>query len=76
MVEDCKSVGKYVLLSDIEVHREQIQNNVCFFDPRSSEDLAQKLELLFRSPPNKQFAENSELSLSKMGNDFLAIVLK
>jgi glycosyltransferase involved in cell wall biosynthesis len=44
-VEDAKSLNKYVLLSDIPVHREQLDCNVSFFNPNDPTDLAQKMEL-------------------------------
>jgi glycosyltransferase involved in cell wall biosynthesis len=43
-VEETKSVGKKILLSDIEVHREQDPPNAVFFNPRDTEDLAVKLK--------------------------------
>ncbi|WP_296623723.1 glycosyltransferase [Marivirga sp.] len=35
VVEDCKSLNQYLIVSDIEVHKEQLQNykNKSFFDP-------------------------------------------
>ncbi|MER8871747.1 glycosyltransferase family 4 protein [Mesorhizobium sp. M0814] len=42
-VEEAKSLGKSILLSDIPVHREQAPDHGMFFDPRSSRDLADRL---------------------------------
>lgn len=42
-VEDCKALDKFVFLSDLPVHREQMNKNVCFFDPYNEDDLVQKL---------------------------------
>lgn len=42
-VEDCKLLSKFVFLSDLEVHREQMSKNVCFFNPHDINDLSQKL---------------------------------
>jgi glycosyltransferase involved in cell wall biosynthesis len=39
-VEEAKSMGKVVLLSDIAVHREQAPERGCYFPPNSAEDLA------------------------------------
>jgi len=41
VVEDAKALEKFVLLSDIPVHHEQIKNGVLFFDPHSPESLAE-----------------------------------
>ncbi len=42
-VEECKSVGKNMILSDLDVHREQYPKSV-FFDRNSYESLAMVLE--------------------------------
>lgn len=42
-VEDCKAMNKFVFLSDLPVHREQINKNVCFFDPNDENDLVERL---------------------------------
>jgi glycosyltransferase involved in cell wall biosynthesis len=44
-VEETKSVGKRILLSNIGVHREQNPPAAVYFDPRNAEDLAVKLEM-------------------------------
>lgn len=42
-VEEAKSLGKKVLLSDIPVHREQDPAGAVYFDPRNPMDLADKM---------------------------------
>jgi glycosyltransferase involved in cell wall biosynthesis len=42
-VDEARSVGKRVLLSDIEVHREQDPPKGVFFNPTDEEDLAEKI---------------------------------
>ena len=42
-VEECKSVKKKMILSDLDVHKEQYPNAV-FFERENSEDLSEKLE--------------------------------
>jgi len=39
-VEECKSMGKRVLLSDIAVHREQAPGRAIYFDPYNANELA------------------------------------
>jgi Glycosyltransferase len=46
-VEEAKSLGKRMLLSDIAVHREQNPPESDYFDPRNSEDLAAKMLKMF-----------------------------
>lgn len=50
-VEDAKFLNRYVLLSDIPVHREQLDYNVTFFNPADAMDLASKMESLIKTPP-------------------------
>ena len=60
VVEDCKSLNKYVLLSDLDVHKEQIKRN-CDFFPREDEFfLASLMERYFNNVPNVANADYSE----------------
>lgn len=40
VVEDAKALNKYVIASDLNVHREQLDCNCSFFNPHSPEELA------------------------------------
>jgi glycosyltransferase involved in cell wall biosynthesis len=42
-VEEAKSLGKRIVLSDLPVHREQAPARGVYFNPRDAEDLAEKL---------------------------------
>lgn len=42
-VEEAKSLGKNILLSDIPVHREQAPPGAVYFDPNDPQDLARKM---------------------------------
>jgi glycosyltransferase involved in cell wall biosynthesis len=44
VVEDARLLGKTVVLSDLDVHREQNPPGACFFDRTSAESLAAALE--------------------------------
>jgi hypothetical protein len=46
-VEDTKAIGRPIILSDIQVHREQKQSNAWFFKPSTPKDLANLLEGLW-----------------------------
>ncbi len=43
-VEEVKSIGKPMILSDLEVHKEQAHSRSFFFDRKSAEDLAFQME--------------------------------
>jgi glycosyltransferase involved in cell wall biosynthesis len=46
--EEARSVGKQVLLSDIPPHREQNPPKATFFDPNDCDNLAEKLDPIWR----------------------------
>ena len=47
-VEDAKFQNQFVLLSDIPVHREQLNYNVSFFNPKDASELATKMESVLK----------------------------
>jgi glycosyltransferase involved in cell wall biosynthesis len=47
-VDEARSLGKRVLLSDIPAHQEQDPPKAMYFDPYNSEDLAEKLRMIWR----------------------------
>lgn len=44
-VEESRNLGKSILLSDIDVHREQAPPRAVYFDPDQAEDLAHKMHV-------------------------------
>lgn len=73
VVEDSKSIGKHIVLSNIEVHKEQIQNGVSFFDPLNSKELAENLSMLFNKTPSA-INHNYQNKVVAFGKNFLALV--
>lgn len=43
-VEECKSLGKKMILSNLNVHQEQQPPNSTYFDPSNEDELANKIE--------------------------------
>ena len=43
-VEECKSLGKKMILSNLNVHQEQKPSKSTYFDPNNAEQLADKIE--------------------------------
>ena len=77
VVEDAKLMNKFLLVSDIEIHREQLVNSSArFFDPYNVNQLAQLLQQFseHQSPPllfeNNTYHEFVE----KFGRTFLRII--
>lgn len=69
-VEDCKAMNKYIFLSNLPVHREQIQKNVCFFDPYREDDLVEKLLTVKPVVEPYDYTNN----LLKFGEDFYNVI--
>lgn len=44
VIEDARALNKYVIASDLDVNKEQLQTNVRFFERHSSADLAKAIE--------------------------------
>lgn len=69
-VEDCKALNKFIFLSDLTVHREQANRNVCYFDPRDEYDLCQKLLTV---KPTEDFYDYNK-DIRDFGEDFLKVI--
>ena len=70
VVEDSKCLNKFIYLSDLRVHREQVSENVCFFNPRKEDDLLNKFLTVKPTVQNKDYRQNVENS----ANQFMDII--
>ncbi|MDB5287274.1 MAG: a-glycosyltransferase-related protein glycosyltransferase family 4 protein [Mucilaginibacter sp.] len=50
LVEEAKALNKFIILSNLPVHIEQISSNVDFFDPYDAQQLAKKIITQLKSP--------------------------
>jgi glycosyltransferase involved in cell wall biosynthesis len=82
-VDEARSTGKKILLSDIPAHREQDVPQGMFFDPRNVEDLAEKLKRIWWDSlpgPDRQMElearENLPRRLATCAESFIAVVLE
>ncbi len=66
-VEEAKSLGKRVILSDIPIHREQDPAAGIFFKPHDAEWLAEVMERIMRNPPEPE----EELRMLEAARDYL-----
>ncbi len=80
-VDEARSVGKQVLVSDIPPHREQNPPKAVFFDPHSLDDLVEKLAQIWqKTDPGPdmelEFQARAELPgrLHAYGEAFVAVV--
>jgi glycosyltransferase involved in cell wall biosynthesis len=81
LVEDSRSLGKKILLSDLDVHLEQNPPNSLFFDRNSPKDLACLIrKFWYEQEPGpdyqveNQAKENNELEVQAYGYRFIEIV--
>lgn len=72
VVEDAKSMSQFVILSDIPVHREQMNKNVVFFDPRSPLQLANLMEEIAQLGVNKEKIDY-DLNILQFAKDFVSV---
>ena len=73
VVEDVKALNKFVLLSDIKVHREQMKYNCDFFKPSDTN----KLALLIKKHIKVETKINDidyNLNKKKFSNDFIKLI--
>ncbi|MBC8111279.1 MAG: glycosyltransferase, partial [Verrucomicrobia bacterium] len=71
VIEDCKAMNQFVLVSDIPVHHEQIKENAIFFNPTNEYDLASKIENVLNNPPIKT---NCVYQIALAGTTFMKII--
>lgn len=73
VVEDAKSLNKFIILSDLGVHKEQIKINVHFFDPYDFENLSKILEKYNKEIP-KVIQVDYKNDIHKFANKFIDLV--
>jgi glycosyltransferase involved in cell wall biosynthesis len=71
-VEDAKCLNQHILLSDIPVHKEQLDYNVTFFNPHSAQDLASKMEKLLTEGIRKEQRDYSQ-NVRNFGKDIVTM---
>lgn len=78
-VEESKSLNVPLLLSDINVHREQMGGDAIYFDPNDANMLANALYEFVRCIPDKQIvvrqiSDVAEQNVIAFANDFVQLV--
>ena len=79
IVEEARSIGKNIILSDLEVHKEQNYSNSIFFKRNSYKDLAKKIEKVLencKSGPDLFTEKNFSAKNSKLMKDFVYNFIK
>ncbi|GAA3621176.1 glycosyltransferase [Flavivirga jejuensis] len=73
VVEDAKALSKFIILSNLNVHKEQIKENVHFFDPYDENDLAKIIEKYFKEKP-KTIDSNYKNDINKFALKFVDLI--
>lgn len=53
VVEDAKALNQTLIVSDIDVHKEQLNDKAYFFEPNDYNDLASKIDEVLENPSNE-----------------------
>ncbi len=75
VAEDAKSMSQHIVLSDIEVHKEQCKENVTFFEPKNEKELYNIISNFTEKKPVKQKNDYKKNQI-KFVKTFLAIINK
>jgi len=71
LVEEAKALNKFIILSDLPVHKEQIAGNVAFFDPFNATELAEKIIAQIKHPASVVITDYKE-NIRKYGREILS----
>lgn len=73
VIEDAKALDKFVIVSNLKVHQEQLKENAWFFNPNNFEELAIHMKrYLLELPKIKEIDYNN--SILKFGNKFNELI--
>jgi glycosyltransferase involved in cell wall biosynthesis len=73
LVEEAKALNKFIILSDLPVHQEQIDVNVAFFDPFDAGKLADEMIRQLKSPVKEIMVDYSK-NVSNYGKELLHVL--
>lgn len=73
VIEDAKGLGKYTIASNLAVHKEQLIENVSFFDPYDYKVLARCIELYISNPP-EMIDFNYKTNIFEFGKRFNKLI--
>lgn len=73
VVEDTKSIGKHIILSNLDVHREQIGKGVTFFNPNDVNELVDIISQMNKNSL-EQYQHYYQEKIKTFGEQFLQLV--
>lgn len=72
-IEEAKAMNKFLIVSDLSVHKEQVSRNVLFFNRYSEEDLADKMKIVMNGEIKSEIYDYS-ISIKDSAESFIAIL--
>ena len=73
VVEDAKALNKFIILSNLNVHKEQINDNVHFFNPNNTEELSQIIFQYSLTNP-KVIPVNYNTNIKNFAQNFVGLI--
>jgi glycosyltransferase involved in cell wall biosynthesis len=73
VIEDAKALSKFVIVSDLKVHQEQLQENAWFFDPNNFNELAMHMKRYQSDQPKIKELDYNQ-SIFEFGKKFNELV--
>ncbi len=70
VVEDAKSLNANIIASDIEIHKEQLENHGLLFDHSNANDLANKIMLVVENPQISKTSFEYNKNIINLSKDF------
>ena len=70
VVEDAKSLNANIIASDIEIHKEQLENHGILFEHSNANDLAIKIKLVTENPQVSKTSFDYDQHIIKLSHDF------
>ena len=75
VVEDAKSLNKNIIVSSLNVHREQLENKAYYFDPYDEGDLADKMSFFLNNEVEEPIFDYDK-NLKHFGLNFINVISK
>lgn len=73
VVEDARALNKFIILSGLDVHQEQINENVHFFNPKNEKELAKILNRYYVEKPKTVILDYKN-NIKEFANKFIDLV--
>ncbi len=75
VVEDTKALNQRIIVSDISVHKEQLNKNATFFNPKNDMELSEIMLNYWKNSPKIEIFDY-QLNILKYAHDYMEVILK